>query len=377
MATLLIGPCVSFLECVIVNSLEAALVKYADLNARSGLFALLQTVTRIEKILEERKKARIHAALQHFSFALNHLTENPLPREKEMLEEIPDSKMKHLTKKAFRKDYSKSALTYFENCIESAVLALSENPSIQDRILLIEAMSLSQILSEDLPGARKNIIDSFTQLSQHRDVINAYYELCYIGCLANSAEVALAKSIFRLHTYFQTLLGLIPQADSFLIRVERSAYHPQGHDVFMINPLDPPMLIRTCLQKGFAGAKLVAAGTTAVPLSIGAGLVVSAVYICLSPIGIPFLGFETLSRNSGWPGRTWQKYWKETREDFNESMCNLGKLIASPVLFPHKLVGAILSEDIGKNGQLKWEHGKVVLEGQKDDPVPLPHEGEF
>jgi hypothetical protein len=132
----------------------------------------------------------------------------------------------------------------------------------------------------------------------------------------------------------------------------------------MVNPLDPPMLIRSTLRQGGAGAKVVAAGSTVVPLSIGAGLLVSGFSIAISPIAIPWVGFDVLHRNSGW-GRSWSRYWQATHEDFKECMTNLGNIIASPVLFPHKIIGAMLSDEVGKTGQLKWKNGEVVLDSEE------------
>lgn len=358
MPSILIGPCVSFLQCVVVNCLETALVKYASLDGRSGVFVLLQTVTRIEQMLEEQKKAKVHAALQHLRFALNHLhSSSPLAlhQEKELSEE-----MKLLTRGCYRKDYTQSALTYFENCISCAIEALNNNPSLEDRILLIEAMSMSQLLSEDLPGVKKNISDSLCLLSKHGDVTRVYYTLNYTGCLAGSWEVSMAKAIFRLHYYFRTLLDFIPWMEDFLVRLERSEYHPQGADVRMVDPLDPPMLIRSALRHGEAGAKMVAAGVTMVPLSVGAGLLVSGWSIAMSPVAIPWAGFEVLYRNSG-SGRSWSRYWKETQEDFKECMTRLGKAIASPILLPHKMIGTLLSDEFGQTGKLQWKNGEVHL----------------
>lgn len=362
MCTILVAPCASFLQSVVMGCVETAIVHYGDISSQSNIFLLLQTVTRIERLLEEQKKAKVYAAVQHLGFALNHLTcDLSGETHKEPGMGLRDVQMQNLIDGAIRKDSKHSALTYFEECVKTAMLALHETPPLEDRLLLVEVMSVSQLLSEDLAGAKKNIFESLIRLSRHEDVSAVYYDLCYQGCSATSRQVALAKSMFRLHYYFRTLLGVIPShSDALEVKVARSAYHPQGADQWLVDPLDPPMLIRSALRQSGAGAKLVATGVTALPLSIGAGMAVSGVSLALSPIAIPYVGLTVLERNRN-QRQTWARYWEETYRDFKDCMHNLATYLASPVLFPHRVLGQVLSKEVGKQGLLQWQDGQAVL----------------
>jgi hypothetical protein len=196
------------------------------------------------------------------------------------------------------------------------------------------------------------------KLSKNPELSSIYYELWYNGCSENSREVQVAKSMFRLHHYFGRL-RLISPHDDFRILVTRSEYHPHGEWSFHVNPLDPPMLIRSLLRKGLAGAKMGITGVAAVPVSFGVGICAAAYTLVISPIAIPYAGFNVLygCRRQ----YSWSDYWKATREGFGECMGNLGRLLASPVVFPQKVVGAVMSEETGKRGLLEWNGSDVVL----------------
>lgn len=286
----------------------------------------------IKRQLNELLSTPIYAAISHFESAIIHLSCKK-----------PD-------------DYKK----YFNYVIEEATRALSTTSiSIENRILMVEIMSIAQLFTENRSGAITIIRKNLRALSENKEIINIYRNLAFFGCSVDSYEIQIAKKLCVLHNVLRPICSSVSSKE-FNFELEHD-FMPTGKEGFgykhkiSSDPINPHIRIMSKSEKG-----LRATGTAIlIPVYFG----ISAGFSLLSTLFAPFyytsLLFDVAKAKLTSDAREQSYLMQEAERKAEEYLSqNMGMVYAAPSLVASKFMDYY---ECGIPNVMQYDKGEITI----------------
>jgi hypothetical protein len=358
----------SLLEKIISIGFEVCLeISIEEILYACGIF--LTDMQKIKGILNDIVHSHVVQTIANFNDALAHLVVPAESRHAKCsmidtsyaapgIKPIPEPKAAAAaaaaTIAASHFDSIKDARRYFKQAIISARKALSlKSTGYDDRILCMQIQFVSRLCVENFVGASSIIRNDIKEFVKNPETEKLFHFLAYDGANWDSKEM---KNGYILWNLFANLVKINVIDKKFIaehmhVSVARSSLNPLEiadrcrSSISYVDITNPCIKLKTTSKKAAEIALQVGSGITAVPISIGMGLLKSGIGIVLSPLLIPYCAIDAYIMSKKNMYKDDEKFFSD---NFHEHMkYHLKYNICAAVTTPASMIALTMDETIG------------------------------